>query len=344
MLSKGVKSQAQRTTASKTVKPWSISVQANIFRVVSDLLGVGFSVRHALQFCEVLFKQQTKDLNLINAQLQAGLSVSSAFEPYVDDQIGLQLQLAEEHGQLTQSLGQISRLLQTAHQRHHKIKRLLQYPLMLMVILGFIMTGMKLVIMPQIQALADTPSSQSHHWWWLVIIVPLLLIGTFLYQGIKQQPILNRVEQTTRIPILGPIVKAYYGYYFLAAITIMFEGGLGIQEILMTLRRAKSTTLLYQLGGQLETALAAGQPLPDVLRQYRFMPRELQTLFQSGKSQTALVQELTALTELYYQRLTNRLETMMTWIQPLSFVVIGSTIIAAYTSLFLPLYHTIGGL
>jgi len=57
-----------------------------------------------------------------------------------------------------------------------------------------------------------------------------------------------------------------------------------------------------------------------------------------------LVKELTVLTELYYRRLTNRLEVMMTWIQPLSFVLIGSVIIGAYASLFLPMYHTIGGL
>ena len=67
-------------------------------------------------------------------------------------------------------------------------------------------------------------------------------------------------------------------------------------------------------------------------------------LFQSGKPQTELVKELTALTALYYQRLTSRLEVMMTWIQPLSFILIGGVIIGAYASLFLPMYHTIGGL
>lgn len=50
----------------------------------------------------------------------------------------------------------------------------------------------------------------------------------------------------------------------------MFEGGLGFQEILLTLRKAKTTTLLYQLGGKLETALAAGQPLSQVMTQFYF--------------------------------------------------------------------------
>lgn len=339
-----VKFQNQSTEDLKRVKPWSITIQAKIFRTISDLLLVGFSVRHAVRFCEVLYKQQMADLRWINHQLHAGYTVSQTFEPFVDDQIGLQLQLAEEHGQLTQSLGQVSRLLQTAHQRHQKIKRLLQYPLILVVILAVIITGMKLVILPQIQLLADNDQAPSTHWWWSIVIVPLVLLSICAYQAIKQQPILKRVEQTARLPIIGPIVKAYYGYYFLATLTIMFEGGLGFQEILLTLRKAKTTTLLYQLGGKLETALAAGQPLPKVLGEFYFLPTELQMLFQSGKPQADLVKELTALTELYYQRLTNRLETMMTWIQPLSFVLIGGVIIGAYASLFLPMYHTIGGL
>ena len=338
------KFQQPSTSGLKPVKPWSISTQANIFRTVSDLLLVGFSVRHAIQFCETLYQPQKRDLHVINEQLHAGYTVSQTFEPFVDDQIGLQLRLAEEHGQLTQSLGQVSRLLQTAHQRHQKIKRLLQYPLILVAILAVIITGMKLVILPQIEALAPTSSQRSPNWWWSIAVIPMLLIMICGYQAIKQQPILKRVEQTAHIPILGPIIKAYYGYYFLATLTIMFEGGLGFQEILLTLRKAKTTTLLYQLGGKLETALAAGQPLSQVMTQFYFLPKELQLLFQSGKPRVELVKELTALTELYYRRLTNRLEVMMTWIQPLSFVLIGSVIIGAYASLFLPMYHTIGGL
>ncbi|HBF76024.1 MAG TPA: hypothetical protein DDW71_12305 [Lactobacillus sp.] len=328
----------------KQVKPWSISTQAKIFQTISDLLRVGFSVRHAIRFCEVLYKPQMADLRWINEHLHAGYTVSQTFEPFVDDQIGLQLRLAEEHGQLTRSLGQVSRLLQTAHQRHQKIKRLLQYPLILAVVLVIIITGMKLVILPQIEALAASNQTHSTNWWWGIVILPVILLLFCAYQAIKQQPILKRVEQTARLPILGPIVKGYYGYYFLATLTIMFQGGLGFQEILLTLRKAKTTTLLYQLGGKLETALAAGLPLSEVLMQFHFLPNELQLLFQSGKPQAELVKELTALTELYYQRLTNRLEVMMTWIQPLSFILIGGVIIGAYASLFLPMYHTIGGL
>lgn len=335
----------QRTSSDlKPDKPWSISTQAKIFQTISDLLRVGFSVRHAIRFCEVLYKPQKADLCRINDQLHAGYTVSQTFEPFVDDQIGLQLRLAEEHGQLVQSLGQVSRLLQTAHQRHQKIKRLLQYPLILGVILVVIVAGMKLVILPQIEALAATTESHSLNGWWYAAVLPVILIVFCAFQGIRQQPILKRVEQTAQLPIIGPIVKGYYGYYFLVTLTIMFQGGLGFKEILLTLRKAKTTTLLYQLGGKLETALAAGQPLPQVLAQFHFLPSELQLLFQSGKPQAELIKELTALTELYYQRLTNRLEVMMTWIQPLSFVLIGGVIIGAYASLFLPMYHTIGGL
>lgn len=336
-------SQQKQDNALKSVKPWSINVQARVFQIVSDLLAVGFSVRHALQFCEILFQRQGADLHLINEQLQGGVTVSTAFEPFVDEQIGLQLQLAEEHGQLTQSLGQVSRLMQSSYERHQKIKRLLQYPLILVLILGVIITAMKVVILPQIDSLSSTSAGAAHNWWSVVGLIPVALIVICIYQAIKQQPILKRVEQTATIPVIGPIIQAYYGYYFLSSLTIMFQGGLGIQEILVTLRRAKPTTLLYQLGGQLETSLAAGQPLADVLATYRFMPKELQLLFQSGKAQLTIVQELTALTELYYQRLTNRIEMLLTWIQPLSFVLIGSVIVGAYASLFLPMYHTIGG-
>ncbi len=201
----------------KQVKPWSISTQAKIFQTISDLLRVGFSVRHAIGFAKSCINRKWL-IYVGSTNTHAGYTVSQTFEPFVDDQIGLQLRLAEEHGQLTRSLGQVSRLLQTAHQRHQKIKRLLQYPLILAVVLMFIITGMKLVILPQIEALAASDQAHPTNWWWGIVILPVILLLFCAYQAIKQQPILKRVEQTARLPILGPIVKGYYGYYFLATL------------------------------------------------------------------------------------------------------------------------------
>ncbi|WP_252898924.1 type II secretion system F family protein [Secundilactobacillus odoratitofui] len=107
-------------TSSKRVKAWPVKVQAEVFQVISDLLVVGFSVRHAIEFCELIFIKQQAHLRQINQDLRAGQSVSEAFGTVIDEQIRFQLKLAEEHGQLASSLGQISRLLQTAHQRQQK--------------------------------------------------------------------------------------------------------------------------------------------------------------------------------------------------------------------------------
>lgn len=320
-----------------------MSTQASIFCVVSDLLTVGFSIRHALQFCEVIFTRHLGALHQINTDLDTGKTVSAAFTPYIDDQIAMQLQLAEEHGQLEQSLGQVSRLLHTAHQRQLKIKRLLQYPVILAVILTVLVTGMKLWVIPQIQTVAQSSTRPSHWGIWVIVGVPMSLLFICGVQYFKQMPILKRVEYLAPIPVVGPLVSYYYGYYFLSTLTIMIEGGLGFQQILVTLRRGKQSTLLYQLGGELETALEAGHQLVDVLASYRFMPVELQVLLTSGKPQLELIQELSALTELYYQRLTYKLEGLLTLIQPIAFLIIGGVIVGTYASLFLPMYQVIGG-
>lgn len=336
--------QPKPSPTSKRVKPWPVAFQASVFQLVSELLTVGFSIRHALSFSELIFKRQLQDLRYINSQLRLGVTVSQAFEPYIDDQICLQLQLAEEHGQLSQSLGQISRLLATADQRQQKIRRLLRYPAMLLMLLVVIITGLQLIVFPQVQDLAGT-SQSTHHWlWWGIGGIVIGLIGFVSVLQLKQQPILQRVEQLSRLPIIGGVMRTYYGYYFLAAYTILISSGLEMQEILRTLQRAKKTTLLHQLSTKLANQLAAGEPLMTALMCYRFMPAELQIILAAGQTKATMAQELTALTELYYQRLIAQLERLMAWIQPIAFLVIAGVILGTYVSLFLPMYHMIGGL
>ncbi len=64
----------------KQVKPWSISTQAKIFQTISDLLRVGFSVRHAIRFCEVLYKPQMADY-VGSTNAHAGYTVVKPLNP-----------------------------------------------------------------------------------------------------------------------------------------------------------------------------------------------------------------------------------------------------------------------
>lgn len=311
---------------------------------MSDLLNVGFSIRHAVSFAELIFKRQVEDLQQINAQLRLGVTVSQAFEPYIDEQICLQLQLAEDHGKLSESLGQISRLLATADQRQQKIRRLLRYPAMLLALLMVIIMGLKLVVFPQVQDLTGTTPTHHHWLWWGIGGVVIVLVGLVSVFQLKQRPILQRVEQLGKVPIIGGVIRTYYGYYFLAAYSILVSSGLEMQEILRTLQRAKSTTLLHQLSTKLATQLADGESLVVALKHYRFIPAELQMILAAGQTKTKLTQELAALTELYYQRLMLQLARLMAWIQPVAFLIVAGLILGTYASLFLPMYQMIGGL
>ncbi|ANZ62278.1 hypothetical protein AYR62_07685 [Secundilactobacillus paracollinoides] len=343
IVSEPVKSQAQQPTASKKVKPWPAKFQADVFQMVSDLLKVGFSVRHAFKFCEVVFKTHLADLRQINQQLQDGQSISGTFEPYIDEQISTQLKLAEKHGQLSQSLSQISRLLTTAHQRKERIKRLLQYPFVLMLILAVVFTGLKIFVFPEIRELTDAPATTGYGLWFGIAGLVLGLLGVGIWLQIKQSPALKRTQQLAGLPIIGGVMRTYYGYYLLSILAIMVQGGLGLQDILVTVKDAKPTTLLYQLGDELDTQLKQGQQLGPILAKYRFVPKELRLLLETGKNREEMGAELAALTEIYYERLKHRLETLMSLIQPLAFLIVGSLIVGTYVSLFLPMYQMIGG-
>ena len=158
---------------------------------------------------------------MINSQLQAGHSIRSTFEPYIDEQISTQLQRAEKHGQLSHSLSQSSRLLTTAHQRKERIKRLLQYPVVLMVILALVFTGLKMFVFPEIRALTDAPATSGHDLWIVIFGLVVGLLGLVGWMQVKQLPALKRVQTLSGMPLIGRVVQTYYGYYLFLLLAIM---------------------------------------------------------------------------------------------------------------------------
>ncbi|WP_234002771.1 type II secretion system F family protein [Lactobacillus sp. CBA3605] len=328
---------------SRPNKRLSIRVQAILFETLADLISNGFSLRDAMRFIVDIHGQKFKRLTPVIARLQAGDNLAAALQAYIGIDLYYQLLIAEQHGDLTPTLVQAGHLMRTKALQQQQIKRLLQYPLVLLLLLVGTLVMVKTTILPNFSQVATAPA-QARTWQLLLGsfgtlgLLSLSIVGAHL----KHLPVRERFRWLAPWPLIGPLVKTYCGYYLTLNAGMLLSGGLGLRAICEVSAHFKAQSLLQQQGTFVEQALLAGQALPAIIKADRLLPNELALLVSKESPTEQLSQELLYFATVQYDRLIRDLNRLISWIQPLMFMVIAVVIVGTYLNLLLPMYNSMG--
>ena len=125
--------------------------QANFFLLLADLLSVGFSVKEALGFIKAVNPKLAPWIASIDKRMQKGASFAQSLQQEVKDDLFYQLLLAEKHGNLTKTLSEVGKILTARERQRKKLFSLLQYPLILLGMLGVVICGLILFVFPELK-------------------------------------------------------------------------------------------------------------------------------------------------------------------------------------------------
>ncbi|ETO39915.1 Late competence protein ComGB, access of DNA to ComEA [Fructilactobacillus florum 8D] len=320
-----------------------IAHQAFFFATLSELVTVGFSIRAGLDFVATVSASQQTIVKQIQDKLIQGSSLPAALQQHLPVPTYQQLKLADEHGDLVQGMTALSRFLQLRQQQRQKLLAASLYPLCLLGILGGVFILIKTVLLPQTTTLLAKPAPATH--WEIVLFLGMFGIGG-LVMGLRwwrRQTRLSQANLLIRIPLLGGLFRSYYAYYLTANLALLFQSGLEMREMVKILTSFEAMTFLAEIGHQLKRGLQQGESLSEILSANQFVGVELCTFFDNGSSQTALANNLSAYSELCFQKLIRRSNQLIGMIQPIAFVIIGGLIGLTYLQMLLPMYQSLKG-
>lgn len=327
--------------------------QATFFSALAEMLQAGFSLNKSLTNLQLNGQLDSQSFTAISTQLNAGQTFSNALEPWVSTTTFFQLKIAEQHGNLEQCIHELGQFLFAVNEQTQKIRGLLLYPAMLFILLGGLCGSIKIWLLPQLTEFSKTLNTANEqrfslNWetiFYIVVKILLVLIVIYLLKILywwSKQKSLNRHIWYTQLPVVGRLYCLYSAYLCSFNLALLTRCGLELQQVCCYLQEFSPTSLYYQLGQELAAFLSSGEELVGFVRNYPFIPKELLFFLSNGDTKEELSKELDLFAQTSYRNLMRESERMLTWIQPLLFLVIAAVIIGTYLAILLPIYSSIG--
>ena len=322
--------------------------QAQAFLLIADLLMTGFSIKEALGFIATV-NPRLKDLVVaVDQRMQGGDSFASSLRPYISADLYYQLLLAEEHGDLVKTVREVGKLMTTQEQQRKKLLALLQYPLILVVLLGGLIACLALFVFPELKTWQQGDSSLSRYGSYLSAVSSFLLAGGVASSYCRWRRWLKlsankKIVRRCHLPIIGKCYRYYYHYYLTSILGLMLSRGMSLREICDMTQKFEETSLLFLFGDTVVRAAQSGEELGKIIYHYPFLPNELVAFMNKGATVEKLGEELSAFSAIQFTRLTRAIERLLIYVQPAIFGGIAIIIVVLYLSILLPIYHSLQG-
>lgn len=330
----------------KPIKSFSSHDRVLFFQELGELLQSGYSLAQSLDILASAHVKWQDRLNQIIDDLNHGIKLHTALEPHVNHQIILQIKLADQHGNLSQTLVAIGKSLAKLQQQEHKVAQVMRYPLILLGILGLMLVGLKYFLFPilnQWQNETTTVDALNHTYAYLFIgTVVLLLFGVCMIW--RSHTPRQRLILLVHIPIIGKIIETIITYQVAQQLAILLSSGVTVPEILDDISQSHKKDMAVALVKHARQSLEKGETIEAYVLKQPYLNRSLAGYFARGHEPRVLADYLAYYAKTQFQLLMQQTDRLIGTLQPLFFGIIGLAIVGLYMSMLLPMYQSIGGL
>ncbi|WP_430494410.1 competence type IV pilus assembly protein ComGB [Rossellomorea marisflavi] len=333
--------------------------QGKFLKRMGSLLEKGYTFSEAVDFLLIPDHPEATVLKTrILHSLQEGVQVSKVItkELSLPTHVSAQIYFAEFHGQMGATLMGAGDYLLQKQKNQERLKRVIQYPLMLIIIAGMMMVLLRNVLFPKFETLYSSmgyePSTGVQLLLSFVKAVPLLLAGilaVLLSAGVILFFFRHRISpvtisiHTSRIPFLSRFFKLAHTHFFARELGFLLSNGVSITESLRIIEQQTFRPTLQYVSGELIQGLKSGMSLHECAGAIPFFQSEVAYIIHHGQSNGRLPEELQLYGDMCFVELEERSGALFKYIQPVIFSFVGLFIMAIYFSIMMPLFQMMQG-
>ncbi|MFO1443482.1 type II secretion system F family protein [Bacillus sp. Bva_UNVM-123] len=337
---------------------WTLHEQSLFLKRTGELLIRGYPLSEAIESISFqLPKKKKAEMSQSLADLREGYPFHQVLAnlKFNHHLIGY-VYFAEQHGGLAAAFQEGSEMMLKRQGDFEKLKKLLVYPLFLILMTAILFTFVDHLILPRFSSLFTSMKLKPNFFTKVVYIfgdiIPYVLAGCgimFLailffyifkfrkYSQIKQKQVL------VSFPVFGDFLRLFFTHYFSIQLSYLLTGGLSIHEALRLFENNDKQPFYKQLGEEIKQGLKRGEGLEEILITFSFFERELTHIIRHGQKNGKLDSELYFFSRHCLNLIEEKTEKLLKTVQPCLYVFIGFLIVSMYLAVLLPMFHLLEG-
>lgn len=266
----------------------------------------------------------------------------------------ISISIAEHHGCLQEALSAIAKQMQFAEGMKKRLQKLLIYPVALLCFLVVLFVVFRTYFFPNIErmivARGGSTESGSLVVSKILLYVPDLGVGMTI-MTVTLSLLTRYVLRTKNIAVQVRLLLRFplFGFYYRLLLTSAFTKHLGsllmsgfsLQASLEVLERQAFQLKLQYCACLLREFVMQGDSLACAMNKMGMFQKDVATFAEHGEKSGYLGKELVLYSELLETQFEERLQRLLSVVQPTFFVLVAICIVAAYLSILLPIYSMI---
>ena len=299
-----------------------------------------------------------KVLAALTSEVEGGkmLSQSMAEHPDVFDEVFVNLVAAgEQTGQLPVVFENLSNTLKWQDELFSQTKRLLAYPLFVLIVVMSAVTFLMIYLVPEmvkfISSLGQELPIQTKilifisnafvHYWWLILTLPLALIAG-VATWIKQSPDARykfdyiKLKLPVTGEILNKIIMARFARYF----ALMYQTGIPILQAIKTCESIVGNKVVADALSRAHAQINAGDSMSESFKNAGLFPPLVVRMIKVGENTGALDKSLLNVSYFYDRDVNELMQKMLKLLEPALTVILGLILAFIMVSVLGPVYDS----
>ena len=284
------------------------------------------------------------------------LSQAMAEHPDVFDDVFVSLVGAgEQTGQLPVVFDNLSNTLKWQDELFSQTKRLLAYPLFVLVVVLAAVTFLMIYLVPEmvkfISSLGQELPIQTKilifisnafvHYWWLIITVPLVVaagVTTWVKQSADARYKLDYLK--LKLPVTGEILNKIIMARFARYFALMYQTGIPILQAIKTCENIVGNKVVADALSRAHAQINAGDSMSESFKNAGLFPPLVVRMIKVGETTGALDKSLMNISYFYDRDVNERMQKMLKLLEPALTVVLGLILAFIMVSVLGPVYDS----
>jgi type IV pilus assembly protein PilC len=299
-----------------------------------------------------------KVLGGLVADIEGGKMLSQALADYPDvfSEVFVNLVSAgEQTGQLPAVFNNLSDTLKWQDELFAQTKRLLMYPLILLVVVSAAVVILMVYLVPEMvkflkslgqelpwntKLLIAISNAFVNYWWLILLVLIALVMGFFITLKVSPAARYNFDYLKLKLPLTGDILHKIIMARFARYFALMYQTGIPVLDAIKTCEKIVGNRVIAESLHRVHGQINAGDSMSESFQNAGLFPLLVVRMIKIGENTGALDRSLMNVSYFYDRDVNDMMQKMLKLLEPMLTIILGLVLLFIMASVLLPVYDS----